>query len=932
MFIAFTGGEGYKMRYLREKNIKNYLITGIILLLSFTSIVQAAVMPTYTRLQPITASMDAPTSVALDKYGCLLVAESINNRVLIYSQSGEYYAAITGLNKPISVAVDDSLKIYVGNKDTQNVEVYDDNLNFLYKLGSGDGEITQPGSIAIDDSGNIYVVDSEENVVKIYNPDGSYNTSFGSSGSEDGQFNFPTSIAIDKLLGEIIVTDLQITTDMFGGTIEGARVQVFYMSGAFKRSFGGYGIGDGLMGKPMGVTVDKESRIYVTDSQQHIVHVFDSPGTFLGTIYDTNIPMRTPLGITIGDSNRLFIASLNTGKVESFGISQYTFMSVTPLTLSYEGQESGSVASQNVTIQNNGTEIISWTATASNSWISLSETSGDISVAGDYSIGVGIDLTGLSAGSYAGNIVIRTQTGDTEVIYIDLTVVQLPVLSVTPLVLEFESVNGTFPAMQEVSIANTGGSTLNWIAVADSGWIGISQSSGTAPYALAVSADPSLKAAGTYTGVISITGENALSSPATISVTLNVADVTGTINVTSNLSDATFTINGSESFSGTGTSWTVTDAQTGVYTIIFGSVAGYNTPSAGSMSLEQNGTINFTGEYTAEEEEQAAVNKNIIVGAGPDKNNNGLVKVFNFEGVYTGVSFLSHGYGYGVNVTAGDINCDGVDEIITAPGPGPDSPSEINIFDANGNAMPAMHIDSFSYNYGTTIASADFDGDGHFEVLAGAGAGAENPAYVKVFVYDSANNKMIDSGVDLLAYDTGYGVKVAAGDVDNDGIPEIITVPGPGEYYKGNVKIWDIDTSLGAGNWIASLSNEFTIASAYGYSVNVASGDINGDGYNEIITGAGPHRKARDGVMVFDGTGGNITNFRSYIARYYGSTVASGDLDGDGVSEIIVGSGPGARNRATVKIFDANGVEQARFKAMKIRYGINIAVGNLGFE
>ncbi|MEW6601280.1 MAG: hypothetical protein AB1499_09935, partial [Nitrospirota bacterium] len=62
----------------------------------------------------------------------------------------------------------------------------------------------------------------------------------------------------------------------------------------------------------------------------------------------------------------------------------------------------------------------------------------------------------------------------------------------------------------------------------------------------------------------------------------------------------------------------------------------------------------------------------------------------------------------------------------------------------------------------------------------------------------------------------------------------------------------------------------------------------------------------------------------------YGVNVASGDLDNDGVSEIVAGTGPGDRNRAIVKIFDANGVEQARFKVMNTRYGVNIAVGHLG--
>jgi hypothetical protein len=324
-----------------------------------------------------------------------------------------------------------------------------------------------------------------------------------------------------------------------------------------------------------------------------------------------------------------------------------------------------------------------------------------------------------------------------------------------------------------------------------------------------------------------------------------------------------------------------------------------------------------------------SVTKNIIAGAGPAANNNGIIKVFDYSGNETGVSFLAHAYDYGVNVAAGDVNSDGFDEIITAPGPGPGSPAEVRIFDRNGSEYAGLSINAYSYKYGANVASGDFNGDGYHEVVTGTGAGAENPAYVKIFVYDSG--AMVNSGINLLAYDTGYGVKVAAADVDHDGVSELITAPGPGEYNKGNIKIWNVDTSPGVGFWTVSLAHEYTVSARHGYSVNIAGADVNGDGYAEVITGAGPHRRARDDIKVFDENGQGIADFIAYIVRHHGANVAGGDLDGDGVAEIVVGAGSGPGNRAVVKIFDINGIEKARFEALDTDYGVNVSVGNLGY-
>ncbi len=269
-----------------------------------------------TRTGSIAAGLVAPTSVALDADGNIYVSESSRNRLLVYSSSGQYLKKLERLAKPAGVAVDGSGRIYVCNAGSRSVSVYNSGLLLLRKLGAGNGEFQLPVAVAIGNAGNIHVADAKGDKVKVYRPDGTLRFAFGTHGNDDGNFNFPTSIAIDAATGDVVVSDLQATEV----GVKGARIQVFDANGAFKRKFGSYGRGAGLLMKPLGTAIDADGRIYVSDSYQNIVHVYDANGDYRTTVYDLAHPMRTPLGIAInGKTGRLYVASLNTSTVEIYG-------------------------------------------------------------------------------------------------------------------------------------------------------------------------------------------------------------------------------------------------------------------------------------------------------------------------------------------------------------------------------------------------------------------------------------------------------------------------------------------------------------------------------------------------------------------------------------------------------------------------------------
>ena len=137
-------------------------------------------------------------------------------------------------------------------------------------------------------------------------------------------------------------------------------------------------------------------------------------------------------------------------------------------------------------------------------------------------------------------------------------------------------------------------------------------------------------------------------------------------------------------------------------------------------------------------------------------------------------------------------------------------------------------------------------------------------------------------------------------DFDGDGIDEIVTGAGP----SGGPHVRVLKVS---GATVTSLASFYAYDPAFKGGAFVACGDVTGDGVPEVITGAGPSGGPH--VRVFAVAAGTVTeigSFFAYAPAFRGGVqVAAADTTGDGVAEIITGAGPSGGPH--VRVFEFNG-------------------------
>jgi DNA-binding beta-propeller fold protein YncE len=259
---------------------------------------------------------DLPLGMCIDRNGNILVADTGNGRIEKFSPTGSFLSVIASkgsgheqLGDPNGIAVDRSGNIYVAEvASNHRVQKLAPDGTFIAEWKGPDAGFYGPRRIAIGPDDSVYVVDQGRTRIVKFSPDGHVLSSWGSKGSGDGQFNDPTSVAVDSTSGKVYVADPT-----------NKRIQVFDQNGKFLTKW--------IIpewGQPAGfenlVIDSKMARVYASSVNIDAVLIFDLNGTRVGNL-TPKPPDRLdgPSALALAD-RKLYVLNMHGNRVSAIDL------------------------------------------------------------------------------------------------------------------------------------------------------------------------------------------------------------------------------------------------------------------------------------------------------------------------------------------------------------------------------------------------------------------------------------------------------------------------------------------------------------------------------------------------------------------------------------------------------------------------------------
>ena len=271
----------------------------------------------------LTAELDKPSDVSVSKDGQIYVVDGVNHRIRIFSQKGKLVSSfgIKGsgdgeFGSPLGIDIGNSGKVYIADSGNHRVQIFTSRGKFIAKINipPKDNHPADPTDVVVDESRNrCYVVDNDNHRLLAYDlATFKLLKTYGTPGTGKLAFRYPFLIAMDKEK-YIYIVDVINT-----------RIQVLNPEGRFARVIGGWGVEIGEFFRPKGVSVDKNGKVYVSDSYMGVIQVFDSTGEFFAAVGDPEKgdvrKFKTPAGLFIDFQDNLYVVETLANKVSVYRI------------------------------------------------------------------------------------------------------------------------------------------------------------------------------------------------------------------------------------------------------------------------------------------------------------------------------------------------------------------------------------------------------------------------------------------------------------------------------------------------------------------------------------------------------------------------------------------------------------------------------------
>jgi len=254
-----------------------------------------------------------PSDVVSDAAGNIYVADAEMRIVFVFDQEKKAlrFLGLRRLGVPVGLAISNKRgMIFVSDSQQNKIFGFDMRTDNLKLTIGGPGEFRRPTGLVYDDnSDRLYIADTQNHIIKVFDKDGRQLFAIGKRGNGDGEFNFPSFLAMDK-------NGILYVVDSFN-----FRVQMFDAEGNFLKKFGRLGDASGSFSRPAGIAVDSDGNIYVVDTSFNNFQIFNNNGKLLlwvGNAGRNPGEFYLPTGIFIDGKDRIYVADSFNQRVQVF--------------------------------------------------------------------------------------------------------------------------------------------------------------------------------------------------------------------------------------------------------------------------------------------------------------------------------------------------------------------------------------------------------------------------------------------------------------------------------------------------------------------------------------------------------------------------------------------------------------------------------------